>query len=215
MQTAVKRRAYNATLRREQAQLTKQRILDAGRRLLVSGTYSSVTMEDIAREAGVAYQTVYSIFRTKLGLAHAIIEAGFPHVADAMKLLDQARASDEPETWVRITARMARLILEPCADLVRFNRESGDPALLARYRGAEQVRFDQMRELQALIEASGRLKDGVSGDEALAVVWAMTSSELYTQLVFERGWTPSRYEKWLGDSLIMLLLKPANESHDL
>ena len=71
------KRAYNAALRREQAQLTRERILDAARRLLVRGTYSSVTMEEIAREAGVAYQTVYAIFRTKLGLAHAMVEAGF------------------------------------------------------------------------------------------------------------------------------------------
>src|SRR3989442_14747591 len=60
------RRTYNGALRREQAQMTRGRILDAARRLLVNGTYSSVTMEDIASEAGVAYQTVYGIFGSKL-----------------------------------------------------------------------------------------------------------------------------------------------------
>jgi AcrR family transcriptional regulator len=207
---SVKRRAYNASLRQEQAQLTRQRVLDAGRRLLGTGTYSSVTIEDIASEAGVAYQTVYANFRTKRDLAIAIIDAGFPHVADAMKLIDQARASDDPESWLRMAARVTRLILEPCADLVRFNRESGDPALMARYRANEKVRFGQMKELQERIEACGRLMEGISGDETLAVLWAMTGSELYTQMVFERGWTPSRYEEWLGDSLIRLLLKPRN-----
>jgi hypothetical protein len=28
-------------------------------------------------------------------------------------------------------------------------------------------------------------------------------------LVFERGWTPSRYEEWLGDATINMLLQPA------
>ena len=56
------KRNYNASLRQEQAQMTRQRILDAARRLLIKGTYSSVTMEDIAQEAGVAYQTVYAVF---------------------------------------------------------------------------------------------------------------------------------------------------------
>ena len=51
-QTVKARRIYNGALRKEQSQMTRGRVLDAARRLLVSGTYSSVTMEDIAREAG-------------------------------------------------------------------------------------------------------------------------------------------------------------------
>ena len=81
-------RTYSGALRREQAQMTRNRILDAARRLLVSGTYSSVTMDDIAKEAGVAYQTVYAIFGTKLRLAQRIMEAGFPHVEEALKLFE-------------------------------------------------------------------------------------------------------------------------------
>ena len=66
MTKAVKRkRNYNASFRQEQAQMTRQRILDAARRLLTRGTYTTVTMEDIAKEAGVAYQTVYAVFGTK------------------------------------------------------------------------------------------------------------------------------------------------------
>ena len=99
--------------------MTRQRILDAGRRLLVSGSYSGVTMDDIAKEAGVAYQTVYSSFGSKLGLAQAIIEAGFPHVADAMTLT-RGPQSPDPEVRLRAVARITRLIYEPCADLVRL-----------------------------------------------------------------------------------------------
>ena len=55
MVTGVKgKRTYSTSLRREQAQMTRQRILEVARRLLVSGSYSRVTMEEIAREAGVA-----------------------------------------------------------------------------------------------------------------------------------------------------------------
>src|SRR2546430_2547144 len=89
IKTVKARRAYNGALRREQAEMTRGRILDAARRLLKSGTYSSVTMEDIAREAGVAYQTGYGVFGTKLRLAQGLIDGGFPHVADALKLFDQ------------------------------------------------------------------------------------------------------------------------------
>ena len=204
------RRAYNGALRKEQAQMTRGRILDAARRLLVSGTYSSVTMEDIAREAGVAYQTVYGIFGSKLRLAQALIESGFPHVADALKLLDQLESSDDPELGLRTSARVSRLIYELCADLLRFMRESGDPGLLARYRDREEERLVGMVRygLAERLERSGRLRAGISPAEAVAVIWALNGPDQYTQMVFERGWTPSRYEEWLGDTLINTLLQP-------
>src|SRR3982074_874937 len=162
-QTVKARRVYNGALRKEQAQMTRGRILEAARRLLVSGTYSSVTMEDIAREGGVAYQTVYGIFGTKQRLAQGLIEIGFPHVADALKLFDQLRPSDDPELWFRTGARVNRLIYELCADLLRFIRESGDPGLLARYREREQQRLMGMVQfgVQARLERSDRLRAGI------------------------------------------------------
>jgi AcrR family transcriptional regulator len=211
IKTVKGRRSYNGALRKQQAQLTRGRILDAARRLLTSGTYSSVTMEDIATEAGVAYQTVYGIFGTKLRLAQSLIEIGFPHVADALKLFDELGPSDDPELWFRTGARVNRLIYELCADLLRFMRESGDPGLLARYRDREEQRLTGMIQygLPGQLERSDRLRSGISPSEALALIWALSGPDQYTQLVFERGWAPSRYEEWLGDALINTLLKPA------
>jgi AcrR family transcriptional regulator len=214
MATTVKaRRTYNGALRKAQAQMTRERILDAARRLLTNGTYSSVTMEDIAGEAGVAYQTVYGIFGTKQRLAHGLIEIGFPHVEDALKLFDQLGDSYDPELGLRTSAHVSRLIYELCADLVRFMRESGDPGLLARYREREEQRLKGMTQhgVQARLEKSGRLRAGISASDAMAAIWTMTGSDLYTQLVFDRGWTPARYEEWLGDGLINMLLRPARK----
>ena len=210
VKTVKARRTYNGALRKEQAQATRGRILDAARRLLRSGTYSSVTMEDIATEAGVAYQTVYGIFGTTLRLAQGLIDIGFPHVADALKLFDELRPSDDPERGLRTAARVSRLIYDLCADLLRFMRESGDPALLARYREREEQRLIRMNQhaVAKQLEKSGRLRPGISPPEAVAVIWALSGPDQYTQLVFERGWTPARYEQWLGDALSNTLLQP-------
>jgi AcrR family transcriptional regulator len=214
IKTVKARRAYNGALRKEQAQMTRGRILDAARQLLVRGTYSSVTMEDIAREAGVAYQTVYGIFGTKQRLAQALIEVGFPHVVDALKLFDQVGQSNDLELSIRTSARVSRLIYEPCADLLRFTRESGDPGLLAHYRNREEQRFQGMIQfgVPALLERSGRLRAGISPSEAVAAIWALCGPDLYTQLVFDKGWAPSQYEQWLGDALINSLLQPAKQT---
>jgi AcrR family transcriptional regulator len=194
--------------------MTRGRILEAARRLLANGTYSSITMEDIAREAGVAYQTVYGTFGTKLRLAHGLIEVGFPHVADALKLFDQLAPSDDPELGLRTSARVSRLIYELCADLLRFMRESGDPALLARYREREEARLVGMiqHQVPALLERSGRLRAGISPSEAVAVLWTLSGPDQFTNLVFDRGWTHARYEEWLGDALVNTLLEPARQT---
>jgi len=210
IKTVKGRRPYNGALRKEQAQMTRGRILDAARRLLTSGTYSSVTMQDIAREAGVAYQTVYGIFGTKLRLAQALIEVGFPHVAEALKLFEPTRETADPEVWFRTGARVNRLIYELCADLLRFMRESGDPGLLTRYREREEQRLVGMTQagLVPMLENSGRLRPGISATDAVAVIWSWSGPDHYIDLVFERGWTASRYEQWLGDSMINTLLQP-------
>jgi AcrR family transcriptional regulator len=203
------RRPYNATHRQAQAQMTRRRILGAARRLGAAAGYSSVTMDDIAKEAGVAYQTVYSVFGTKLRLAEAMIEAGWPHIDEALKLVEQARASADPTVGLRTAAQIARRINEPCGDLARFMRESGDPVLLARYRKIEDERFSQLNELANRLEQSGRLRSTITSSEARAVLWAMTGPDWYSQLVFQRRWKPARFEEWLGDALINLLLEPA------
>ena len=201
-----RRRTYSTNLRREQAQMTRQRILEAARRLLMSGSYSRVTMEEIAREAGVAYQTVFSIFGSKLRLAQAMVEAGWPHIEEALRLVEVARASGAPEVWLRTMATVSRRIFEPCADLDRFMRESGDPDLLARYREIQRGRYARLAELGPLLERSGRLRPTLSPAEALSIVWAMTGPDYYIQCVFERGWSPDRFEAWLGDALVDLVL---------
>lgn len=210
MAEAVKtKRAYRSKLRDEQASSTRTSILDAARRLLAAGTYSSVTMADIAQEAGVAYQTVYGIFGTKVRLADALVAAGFSHVPEALKLFDDLFASSDPKVWFRITAKVTRTILEPCSDLVRFIRQSGDPELLAGYSERERVRYTAIAEsgLAEKLKRSGRLRDALTPAEAVAVVWAMSGADLYNQLVLERGWPADRYEEWLADALTNTLLE--------
>lgn len=210
MATVVKgqiKRSYNATLRQDLARITRQRIVEAARRLLVNGTYSSVRMDDIAKEAGVAYQTVYAVFGTKLQLAHAMIDIGF-HVEGVDELIAHAHETPDPEVALRTGARIARRLNEHCADLVRFMRESSDPDLLERQREMEARHLDNVSAVPEMLQRSGRLRPNISLIEARDVIWGMTGPSWYIQLVFQRSWAPSRYEEWLGDSLVNLLLQP-------
>jgi AcrR family transcriptional regulator len=208
MEMSVKpKRTYNTALRQEQARSTRLRILEAARRLFVTRGYATVTMDEIARAAGVAYQTVYAILGTKLSVAQGIIWSSF-EAEGIHELISETMASPDPEVWLRSTARVARLIGDRLGDLLRFMRESGDPPLLAECEKVEGLRFEQERSLATALEESGRLNDGLSASEALAVIWAMSGTQLHHQFVTQRQWTGARYEEWLGDALIALLLAP-------
>jgi AcrR family transcriptional regulator len=208
------KRAYRTGLRQEQAKITKNRILDAASRLFVERGYSSVTVEDIAVEAGVAYQTVYAVFRTKLAVAQAIIWSSF-QTEGIDELMAQARESIDLEDHIRLGTLMARRLNERFATIVRFMRESGDPALLAEYQKIEGLRFEQIRaQLSPVLKTAGRLRRGISPADALGSIWAMTGTDLYNQLVSGRRWTASRYEEWLKDALINMLLEPSNTQKD-
>jgi AcrR family transcriptional regulator len=208
------KRAYSTGLRQQQAQITKNRILDAASRLFVERGYSSVTVEDIAHEAGVAYQTVYAVFGTKLAVAQAIIWSSF-QTEGVNQLMAQVRDSNDLEVHIRVGVRIARRLNERFATIVRFMRESGDPALLAEYQKIEGLRFEQIRaELSPMLKAAGRLRQGISPADALGSIWAMTGTDLYNQLVSGRRWTASRYEEWLKDALLNMLLEPSNTPED-
>ena len=70
------KRPYRSELRAERANQTRGQILDAVVRVMAGGI-ASVSIPEVAREAGVAVPTVYYHFRTK----HDLLEAVYPHLA--------------------------------------------------------------------------------------------------------------------------------------
>lgn len=50
------------------------------------------------------------------------------------------------------------------------------------------------------------LKDGLSQDDAVAIISALTIPEVYRDLVRDRGWTPDRYQQWIESTLTEQLL---------
>ena len=207
MEAPVKgKRPYDTKLRQEQAGLTRQRILEAARRLLIAAGYSQVTMQDVAGEAGVAYQTLYAQFGSKLQLALELCASEFPHVGQAVGKLAAARSAGDPERWLRTIGKFARFLYEPCADVLRFMRESGDADLLGRYREIERGRLEQLADIGPQLQRAGKLRDGLTPSVAVDIVWSLTGPETYAQLVLDRGWTPDHFERWLDAALVGLIL---------
>ena len=70
------KRTYDARRRRERAeqerQATRRRVLEAARILFLNRGYVATTVAEIARQAGVALQSVYKVGRSKADLLHQV-----------------------------------------------------------------------------------------------------------------------------------------------
>ena len=90
--------AYQSQLRAEQAEATRERILEATLRVMAAGL-ASVSIPAVAREAGVSVPTIYRHFGTKRDLLAAV----YPHVVRRSGFTEWAppRSLDELREGVR------------------------------------------------------------------------------------------------------------------
>ena len=91
-------RTYRSGLRAQQADETRVRILDATVRVMARGV-ASVSIPDVAREAGVSVPTIYRHFGTKAELLAAV----YPHLTHRTSLdaMVVPRSVDEFRDFVR------------------------------------------------------------------------------------------------------------------
>jgi AcrR family transcriptional regulator len=206
----VKPRRYRSDRRREQAQETRERVLEAAASLFVERGYDGASIAAIADSAGVSAETVYARFGNKRALIGELVMRAV-RGGDPAPVTEQAgpraiaAATDQREQLERFAADVV-LRLERAAPLVAVvagaaRSESQLGELLAT------LHAHRSSNLAILVEAlarNGPLRP--SPAEALDAIWALTSPELHQLLRRVRGWTPERYRDWLAGSLIALLL---------
>lgn len=197
------KRVYSLTLRRQQAEATRQRIIEAARRLFSSHGYDRVTLPQIASEAAVAPQTLYAAFGTKGAIANAVIEAVWAEVGGA-ELSHLAEGAPSAAALAGVLANLSRRLHAAAGGLVQLMRAASDTTVAARYDRLEEVRHRNQRAL--LMDRLPRNPvSGLSRSEAIDAIWALTSGDLFYLLVTRRGWSEDRYERWLAEELARIL----------
>jgi AcrR family transcriptional regulator len=201
-------RKYQSSVRRQQAESTRAAIARAARKLIFSRGYEAAKIDVIAREAGVAAQTVYAIFGSKQAiLAELLNQDSFG--PDFEELVRQALETTDPEAKARFPARIARQIHD--AQSSTFDRFRGAgvvaPDLAALENEMECRRYEAQSVIITFLKQSGRLRSGLSETAARDILWTLTGREVYRMLVRERGWTSEAYENWLAETLATALLE--------
>jgi AcrR family transcriptional regulator len=203
------KRAYRSPRRREQAQETRRRMLAAAGRLLAAHGYAGTTIAAVAREAGVAAETVYAAFGSKRALVGALVQAsvrgeeGAP-ASEQAGAAAVAAASDQREQ-VRLFAADVGGRLERVGPVLQALAAAAEPELAELLANVDRNRLDGMRAFIAVLERHGPLR--VEPDAAAQTTWALASPELHQLLVQRGGWSPERYRDWLADTLAAVLLR--------
>lgn len=211
MNREVKPRSYRSEHRREQAEQTRQRVLDAAATLFEERGFNGASVAAIAERAGVSEETVYARFqnkRTLLGeLVGRAVRGGDPRPVPEQEGPRALAAITDQHEQLRLFAADIVLRLERAAPIVAIvsGASRSEPELADLLAQLHAVRLKNLAVLVDALAANGPLR--LPADQALETVWALTSPELHQLLVRVRGWTRHRYSRWLAESLDTLLLR--------
>ena len=210
----VKPRRYRSARRREQAEQTRERVLDAAGKLFEERGFKGASVAAIAEQAGVSEETVYARFRNKRTLLGELVRRAVRgddprHVPEQDGPHAVIAASDQHEQ-LRLFAVDIVLRLERAAPLVAIvgGASRSEPELAELLGRLHADRLKNLRVLVDALTANGPLR--LPDDEAVETVWALTSPELHQLLTRVRGWTRRRYCAWLADSLAQLVLQKSS-----
>jgi AcrR family transcriptional regulator len=204
MDRGVKRR-YHSPQRREQANATRREIMEAALRLFSADGYGRTTMETVARAADVSVATVYLTFRSKLRLLSALVD---DVTADPSLDVQQVLAEAGVDGQMAVGARLIRQLHERTAGITGILRAGcgNDPGREALWYEWQARHLAAVSQVAHHLAAVGRLRSGLDEGRAADVLYTLSGSETYRQLVVERGWSPAQFEEWLADSARRLVL---------
>lgn len=208
------RRKYHSPLRADQAQRTRDRVLDAAFGLFVERGYAGTTVAAVAEKAGVSPETIYLSLGGKRGLLEGVIEA-------AISGPDED-GSDDDAWWTAAAElpgpqeRLAKLVEYSCAVLARTRpihaviRGAADKEAFAadlEHRLLQDRLASQTERIRRFV--GDDLAPGLSIPEAGQRYCALASPDLYYLLTVELSWTADHHREWLTRLLETDLLGPA------
>jgi AcrR family transcriptional regulator len=184
----VSTRRYEQRVRAEEAEKTRQRIIDAVFERLRAAPSEPVSVEKIAAMAGVARSTVYAIFGSRAGLFDAVAEElrerhGFERLAGTSYRPDTRAAFRDGMRAATSMLAGDRDIYRALHSMAQLDQEAVGTAV----QRAEQNRAEAMGRIAQGLYEHGELLPGVGAEEAAHVLWVLSSFESFDLLYTGRG----------------------------
>jgi TetR/AcrR family transcriptional regulator of autoinduction and epiphytic fitness len=199
--------------RQKQARQTRRRILAAAHELFTRHGYAATTIQQIADQADVAWQTVYSVFGTKAAILSAVFDVAVagddePVPVAERPFVQAIQEAADPEEKAGIFARHLRESAARTAGVLSVidSAASTDPEIAGLWRTLRDQGLRGMTLAASGFQEQGILRPGLSVGRAADILWLYIGPWAYRVLVTERGWTLDEYEAWLADTLFTQLM---------
>jgi AcrR family transcriptional regulator len=201
-------RRYDASGRRAQARVNRDRILARARELFIRDGFAGTSVAAIARAAGVSAPTVFAAFGSKVNLLKEAAETTI--VGDTQPI----PMAERPEMRYVHAGATAEEALDRLADLIAERASAVYPIFSVMY--AAQDAYTEIAELvdlterQRLMGAAALARtiatrlDIQAPDEVAELrdaIWAAMSVVHYEMLVVKRSWPVERYREWIRAAL--------------
>ncbi|HET6953154.1 MAG TPA: helix-turn-helix domain-containing protein [Acidimicrobiales bacterium] len=146
-------------------------ILDAAERLLATVPYRDMTMDDVAREAGLSRPSLYFYFGSKEAVLTALHERTHGVMAQPVQVLRDGGAS--PEATMRAAIELLSRIWRAHAPALRTFHEvaNSSPEFGARWTANLEHHVDALTELIERERAAGRAAPSPPAARSIASGW--------------------------------------------
>lgn len=210
------KRPYDARRRRERATEeraeTRRRVVDAAHGLFLERGYVATTMADIAGEAGVALQSVYTAGRSKADLLHLVTDLAVAGDSEEVMIVDRpvyavVAAEPDPVRQIEMLAGLIAATMERLAPVWITYREAAavDPKAAANLVAAHRRRHETFRTVIRMVPERHLRHDH---DRCADTAWAVGSIDVFLLLRTVLDWNANQYADWLRDALIDQLIAP-------
>jgi TetR/AcrR family transcriptional regulator, regulator of autoinduction and epiphytic fitness len=199
--------------RQRRARQTRRRILTAAAKLFIQQGYAATTIQQIAEQADVAWQTVYSVFGTKAAVLSAVFDVAVagddePVPVPERPFVQAIKDAADPRDKAAIFARHLRESAARTAGVLSIidSAASTDPEIAALWRTLQDQGLRGMTMAATSFQEQGILRPGLSVARAADILWLYTGPWAFRVLVTGRGWTLDEYQAWLAGTLYTQLM---------
>jgi AcrR family transcriptional regulator len=191
-------------------QRTRERLLDTATHLLIERGYHQVSLDLIAREAGISRQALHRWhFRTKAELLLALVRRVDEVVGVPVGLAAYRAAADGLAAIIAAAHMQAEMEprIYPLAQVLYSARDS-DPDARAAWDDRVRSRQAEAIDLAHRLRREGLLHEGWSEEEAGDLIALIFSVHVHEYLVSERGWSAERFGRRMAEVLTAALVGP-------
>ena len=206
--------------RQKRARQTRRRILAAAAELFTRQGYAATTIQQIAEQADVAWQTVYSVFGTKAAILSAVFDVAVagddePVPVPQRPFVQAIKDAADPRDKAAIFARHLRESAARTAGVLSVidSAASTDPEIAALWRTLQDQGLRGMTIAASSFQEQQFLRTGLTVPRAADILWLYTGPWAYRVLVIGRGWTLDEYQTWLADTLYTQLMNTSPPNH--